>query len=128
MPLAATLGRRTEDEFCEFELDGERFLMIEPFGDSGRFRIVSDPPAPEIAIENVRGFFARAPAIDWPLGQRRLRRMEGSFLCRRDQRDTSEPRVRTPSAMIGGASRPPPSVREVNRRLRTASREAAMTG
>jgi hypothetical protein len=60
---------KTEDEFCEFELDGERFLIIEPFGHSGRFWIVSDPPAAEIAIETVRGFFARAPAIDWRWGK-----------------------------------------------------------
>jgi hypothetical protein len=60
---------KDEDEFCEFELAGERFLIIEPFGNSRRFWIVSDPPAPAIAIDNVKGFFERARAIDWRWGK-----------------------------------------------------------
>jgi hypothetical protein len=57
--------RNDYDEFCEFEVDGERYLIIERFGDDHRFWIVSDPPAPEIAVHKVQTHFRRARAFDW---------------------------------------------------------------
>ena len=35
------------DDFCEFILDGQTFLAIEPFGDNTEFWIVAEPPAAE---------------------------------------------------------------------------------
>jgi hypothetical protein len=54
-----------DDEFCEFELNGSRFVIVEPFGDNSRYWIVSDPPAPEPVVAEVRASFAKAPAFDW---------------------------------------------------------------
>jgi hypothetical protein len=32
-----------DDEFCEFELNGERFFILEPFGDNNAFLIGHNP-------------------------------------------------------------------------------------
>jgi len=47
-----------DEEFCEFEVDGQRFVVWEPWGDSSRFWIgpKSKQWCPEIKI--VRDFFA----------------------------------------------------------------------
>jgi hypothetical protein len=40
------------DDFCEFMIDGETFLAIEPFGDNSEFWVVSEPPkeCPQLKI------------------------------------------------------------------------------
>ena len=48
-----------EDEFCEFEIDGVRFVMSEAFGDSNRFWIGPEPPGWTPQIEKVRDAFMR---------------------------------------------------------------------
>jgi hypothetical protein len=47
------------DDFCEFELDGRTFLVIEPFGDNSRYLVVTEPfgDSPQLAM--VRDAFAR---------------------------------------------------------------------
>jgi hypothetical protein len=55
----------TDDDFCEFEFDGSRFLIMEPFGDNSRYNIVSDPPAAESVVARIRSVFAKAPLFDW---------------------------------------------------------------
>jgi len=46
------------DEFCEFEIDGQRFVAWEPWGDSSRYWIgpKSKEWCPQVGI--VRDFFA----------------------------------------------------------------------
>jgi hypothetical protein len=46
-----------EDEFCEFQIDGQRFVVWEPWGDSSRFWI--GPKSKEWCpqVEIVRHFF-----------------------------------------------------------------------
>ena len=47
------------DDFCEFELDGRTFLVIEPFGDNNRYWVVTEPfgDSPQLAM--VKDAFAR---------------------------------------------------------------------
>ena len=33
-----------EDEFCKFEVDGQLFVVEEPYGDNSRFLISAEPP------------------------------------------------------------------------------------
>jgi hypothetical protein len=59
----------SDDDFCEFEIDRARFLIIEPFGDNSRFWIVSDPPVPVEVVSRVRAAFAAAPMVDYRFGR-----------------------------------------------------------
>jgi hypothetical protein len=53
------------DDFCEFVVDGQTFLVIEQFGDNSEFWVVAEPPEPECpplakvrsAFESYRGLF-----------------------------------------------------------------------
>jgi len=46
------------DDFCEFTLDGKRFLVIEPFGDNSEFWVIAEPPEPQcFPLTKVRGAF-----------------------------------------------------------------------
>lgn len=58
-------GANEEEEFCEFELAGEVFVIEEPFGDSSRYWIGAKPPrwVPQIAV--VRDAFSRAGPFGW---------------------------------------------------------------
>ena len=47
-----------EDEFCEFEVDGQRFTAWEPFGDNSQYWIGPEPPHWCPQIEVVREAFA----------------------------------------------------------------------
>ena len=38
------LSELREEEFCEFEFDGQRFMILEPFGDNSRYWIGPEPP------------------------------------------------------------------------------------
>lgn len=58
----------SDDDFCEFELEGTRFLIIEPFGDNDCYWIVSDPPVPDDILARVREAFDLAPRFDWRCG------------------------------------------------------------
>ena len=53
------------DEFCEFELDGVRFVVEEPWGDNSRYWIGPTPPrwVPQTAI--VRDAFGQARVGGW---------------------------------------------------------------
>ena len=53
---------RPEGTFCEFEVEGVRFLFWEPFGDNSRFWIGSDPVRPTPELATVRSMFA---ATSW---------------------------------------------------------------
>jgi hypothetical protein len=50
----------TDDEFCEFELDGVRFVAYEPFGNNNRFWIGPSPPRWVAGIDRVQDAFNRA--------------------------------------------------------------------
>jgi len=47
-----------EDEFCEFEVNGQRFKAEEPFGDNSRYWIGPEPPRWCAQLESVRQAFA----------------------------------------------------------------------
>jgi hypothetical protein len=47
----------TEDVFCEFDVNGQRFEVWEPYGDSDRYWIGPDPPQPCAQLELVRTVF-----------------------------------------------------------------------
>src|SRR4051812_48504811 len=46
-----------EEEFCEFDLDGVRFVAWEPFGDNSRYWIGPKPPRWVPQIETIRCAF-----------------------------------------------------------------------
>jgi len=52
-----------DDEFCEFEVDGVRFVAYEPFGDSSRYWIGPKAPGWVAGLELVREAFARAAPV-----------------------------------------------------------------
>lgn len=53
-----------EEEFCEWELDGVRFVAWEPFGDNNRYWVgPTDPPAWHPQIETVRRAFVETSAL-----------------------------------------------------------------
>lgn len=52
-----------DDEFCEFELNGKRFVMWEPWGDNSRFWIGPNPPRWRAEIDEVRNAFASYKAF-----------------------------------------------------------------
>ena len=59
-----------DDEFCEFELEGVRFVAWEPFGDNSRYWIGPKPPRWVAGIDRVRGAFKRATPIAPALGEK----------------------------------------------------------
>jgi hypothetical protein len=46
-----------EDEFCEFEIRGQKFVAWEPYGDNSRYWIGSEPPHWCEQLETVRSVF-----------------------------------------------------------------------
>ena len=65
-PGRGSATRLREGEFCVFEIDGQRFVAEEPFGDSSRYLVAPAPPGtacPELQIVIDR--FARQK---WPFG------------------------------------------------------------
>lgn len=46
------------DDFCEFVLQGNTFLVIEPFGDNSEYWVVSEPPEDSPQLAAVREAFA----------------------------------------------------------------------
>jgi hypothetical protein len=63
------------DDFCRFEVDGQVFVISEPFGDNSRYWIGPEPPAPFRIGERragcpqlarVREVFAGASRWSWP--------------------------------------------------------------
>ena len=67
-----------EEEFCEFEVDGEKFVAWEPYGDNSRYWIGPDPARPLPQTQLVRDAFDA-------IGASRLFRwlgiVVGVFLC-----------------------------------------------
>jgi hypothetical protein len=60
-----------EETFCEFDIDGRRFSIWEPFGDSSRYWIGPEPPEPCKEIDIVRAAFLQArPWPIWSFGWR----------------------------------------------------------
>lgn len=51
------LSEFKEDEFCEFEIDGQKFRALEPFGDNSRYWIGPEPPKWCKLVELVREAF-----------------------------------------------------------------------
>lgn len=51
---------RDSDDFCEFELEGVRFLIIEPFGDNDCYWVVAKEPGNVNELARVRAVFAGA--------------------------------------------------------------------
>ncbi len=47
------------DDFCEFTVDGKKFLAIEPFGDNSEFWIVCEPPEECPQLKKVENAFAK---------------------------------------------------------------------
>ncbi len=47
-----------EEHFCEFEFDGRRFVIWEPWNDSSRFWIGEDQPQTSAQLERLREMFA----------------------------------------------------------------------
>ena len=56
-----------EDVFCEFEVNGVRFQIAEPFGDNNRYWVGPVPTRPVSELAVVRAAFARASLLA-PLG------------------------------------------------------------
>jgi hypothetical protein len=54
------------DEFCRFEVDGQLFVMWEPFGDNSRYWIGPEPATWCPQVERVREAFAAASGWRWP--------------------------------------------------------------
>jgi len=48
-----------EEEFCEFEVGGQKFIVWEPFGDNSRYWIGPEPPHWCELMALVREFFRR---------------------------------------------------------------------
>ncbi len=59
-------GDPAEDR-CYFDLEGQRFLVMEPFGDNSRYWVGPEPPAWCPQVEPVRQAFlaARPWAVRW---------------------------------------------------------------
>ena len=49
--------------FCRFEIDGGKFLVEEPFGDSSRYWVGGDPPGWHPALSKVVAAFENASVI-----------------------------------------------------------------
>ncbi len=47
-----------EEEFCEFELEGVTFVILEPFGDNDRYLIAGKKPEASPQLNRVREEFA----------------------------------------------------------------------
>lgn len=54
------LSWSSEDVFCVFELSGQRFLILEPYGDNSRYWIEPEPPDFTELISVVREAFEHA--------------------------------------------------------------------
>ncbi|MBI2839379.1 MAG: hypothetical protein HYX75_13770 [Acidobacteria bacterium] len=52
----------SEDEFCEFEIDRQRFIVWEPWGDSNRYWVGPKPPEWCPQTEFLRQRFAQQSA------------------------------------------------------------------
>ena len=52
-----------EDSFCDFEVDGETFVVEEPFGDNSRYWIGPQPPRWLPQTERVRDAFANVRGL-----------------------------------------------------------------
>jgi hypothetical protein len=52
-----------EEQFCEFEVSGQRFVVGEPFGDNSRYWIGTNPGWCA-QVDAVREAFSRANALD----------------------------------------------------------------
>jgi hypothetical protein len=69
IPGVAVLRRQrhfqfsSKDEFCEFELEGQRFVVEEPWGDNSRYWVGPKPPQWCPQIERVRNAFAAYKAF-----------------------------------------------------------------
>jgi hypothetical protein len=50
---------RSQDDFCEFHLDGATFYIIEPFGDNPEYWIVVEPTEALAQLHTVREAFQR---------------------------------------------------------------------
>jgi hypothetical protein len=48
----------SEDDFCEFELQGQKFVISEPWGDNSRYWVGPKPPEWCPEVERVRDAFA----------------------------------------------------------------------
>lgn len=67
-----------EDEFCEFEVDGEKFVAWEPYGDNSRYWIGPDPARWLPQTQRVRDSF---DAVGVSRLIRWLGFILGAFLC-----------------------------------------------
>ncbi len=56
----AALSWLREETFCEFEIDGVRFVVWEPFGDSSRYWIGPEPVGSRPQLDQIRSAFQRA--------------------------------------------------------------------
>lgn len=54
----------SEDESCEFELEGQRFVIYEPWGDNSRYWVGPEPPQWCPQVERVRNAFAAYKASE----------------------------------------------------------------
>jgi hypothetical protein len=54
------------DQFCRFELDGQVFVIWEPFGDNSRYWIGPEAAAWCPQFDRVREAFAAASGWPWP--------------------------------------------------------------
>jgi hypothetical protein len=62
IPGARLLSGRAElrdDEFCTFEIEGQKFKAWEPWGDSSRYWIGAEPESPCPQLSVIRDAFAR---------------------------------------------------------------------
>lgn len=67
-----------EEEFCEFEIDGEKYVAWEPYGDNSRYWIGPDPARHLPQTQQVRDAF---DAVGTSRLFRWLGILVGAFLC-----------------------------------------------
>lgn len=56
----ARLSAFREEQFCEFEVEGQRFIVWEPFGDNSRYWVGPEPAVWCKEVDVVRAAFRRA--------------------------------------------------------------------
>jgi hypothetical protein len=55
-----------EEEFCEFEINGQRIVAEEPFGDNSRYLVAAAPPG--TACPELKIVMDRFTQQKWPFG------------------------------------------------------------
>ncbi len=63
--LQVSQAERLDGEFCRFEVEGCRFVVVEPFGDNSRILVSPLDEESQQGIESVRAAFAKHHPAIW---------------------------------------------------------------